>query len=166
MVCPAPPPDLGKWPEAGPMARSPILFPNPVSRAAVPRDTSSQTWNHPSPNKEADIRAEGRRRAQALGGHGLGCRLPSPGMGACPGPPGHWHLGTGTWALARTYFQLLPGTLAPYSRLGQVRLVSGVSFLSPKPGGEGQGGAPPENPAQPEASLGSMLPRTSHSPAS
>lgn len=25
MVCPAPPPDLGKWPEAGPMARSPIL---------------------------------------------------------------------------------------------------------------------------------------------
>lgn len=30
------------------------------------------------------------------------------------------HLGTGTWALPRTYFQLLPGTLAPYSRPGQV----------------------------------------------
>ncbi|XP_039715565.1 transmembrane channel-like protein 8 isoform X4 [Pteropus medius] len=107
--CPLP--DLGKWPEVGPMARSPILSLELQSLGTLP----------PKPGTTP---LQTRRRAGVrMGGGGPRSSVVTAWAAGCL--PRGWglawaHLGAGTWALPRPYFQLLPGALAPYSRPGQV----------------------------------------------
>ncbi|XP_024902799.1 transmembrane channel-like protein 8 isoform X5 [Pteropus alecto] len=107
--CPLP--DLGKWPEVGPMARSPILSLELQSLGTLPPKPGTT----PLPTR--------RRAGVRMGGGGPRSSVATAWAAGCL--PWGWglawaHLGAGTWALPRTYFQLLPGALAPYSRLGQV----------------------------------------------
>ena len=100
------------------------------------------------------------------------------GMGAGRGEPGSEALAWGpvclprgwefTWALApRTSARLVPSARAPYPRFGQVRRsFRGAPFLSPEPGGEGQGGAHFQEPhsSRQRCLQEPLLPRTTCSP--
>uniref|UniRef100_A0A8C4L7G1 Transmembrane channel-like protein n=1 Tax=Equus asinus asinus TaxID=83772 RepID=A0A8C4L7G1_EQUAS len=100
------------------------------------------------------------------------------GMGAGRGEPGSEALAWGpgclprgwefTWALApRTSARLVPSAQAPYPRFGQVRRsFRGAPFLSPEPGGEGQGGAHFQEPhsSRQRCLQEPLLPRTTCSP--
>lgn len=146
------------------------VLPSPVqswnsSRQTLPSPDPQASPHTPSLNSGAE--GSGWEQHSGKGAPRLdpGPRLPPWGMGAHLGPPGHWHLGTsqdllpaGTWCLG----------ILPQARAGPESFW-GAPFLSPEPGGEGQGGALPRNlsPAGSESwgAWGQLLPRNSPQPS-